>query len=66
MGKTRESANLVAQNNITSDILNMRVGICNTTPGYMLDVRGEINASGDIKEKGSGVTTKSFFYSSFN
>ena len=53
MGKTRKSANLVAQDNITSDIDNMRVGICNTTPGYALDVTGDFNVSGTIYQAGS-------------
>ena len=52
MGKTRKSANLVAQDNITSDIDNMRVGICNTTPGYVLDVNGDLNVSGTIYQDG--------------
>ena len=53
MGKTRKSANLVAQDNITSDIDNNRVGICNTTPGYALDVTGDFNVSGTIYQAGS-------------
>lgn len=70
MGKTRKSANLVAQDNITSDIINMRVGICNTTPSYNLDVTGDVNFSGTLYQNGSqftgsGGAAKSFFYASF-
>ncbi len=60
MGKTRQSANLVSKGNIFSDATNSRVGIQSSSPTSALDVNGE------IKEKGSGVTTKSFFHSSFN
>lgn len=75
MGKTRKSANLVANDNIHSDITNNRIGICNTTPSYNLDVTGDINFSGTLYQNGSefsgggggGTTTaKSFFYSSFS
>ena len=60
MGKTRQSANLVSKGNIFSDVAHSRVGIQSSSPTSALDVNGE------IKEKGSGVTTKSFFHSSFN
>ena len=53
MGKSRKSANLVSENNITSDIDNRRVGICQTTPGYMLDVNGDINFIGDLRQNGA-------------
>ena len=70
MGKTRKSANLVAQDNITSDVINRRVGICNTTPSYNLDVTGDVNFSGTLYQNGSQFTggdgaAKSFFYTSF-
>jgi len=71
MGKTRQSANLVSKGNIFSDVTHSRVGIQSSSPTSALDVNGEISAlkvdvTGNIKEKGSGVTTKSFFHSSFN
>jgi hypothetical protein len=52
MGKTRESSNLVSNNNIFSDITNSRVGIGTTTPQYTLDVKGDVNFSGALYEKG--------------
>ena len=52
MGKTRQSSNLVSDNNIHSDITNNRIGICNTTPSYNLDVTGDINFSGTLYQNG--------------
>ena len=53
MGKTRDSANLVSDNNIFVDIANDRVGIGITIPGYDLDVSGSINLSGNLYQNGS-------------
>ena len=53
MDKTRQSANLVSENNIFSDITNNRVGIGTTNPQYTLDVRGDINFSGSLNQGGS-------------
>jgi hypothetical protein len=48
MGKTRQSANLVSDNNIFIDIENDRVGIGSTIPSYKLDVVGDINFTGSL------------------
>jgi hypothetical protein len=48
MGKTRQSANLVSDNNIFIDINNDRVGIGSTIPTYKLDVVGDINFTGSL------------------
>jgi hypothetical protein len=53
MGKTRDSANLVSDNNITVDIVNDRVGIGTTTPQFDLDVDGDINLTGTFRQNGS-------------
>lgn len=45
MGKTRQSANLVSDNNIIVDIVNDRVGIGSTAPTTKLDVDGTIKAT---------------------
>lgn len=57
MGKTRESANLVSDNNIFVDIANDRVGIGSTIPSYKLDVLGDINFSGNLTQNGSVFTS---------
>jgi hypothetical protein len=54
MGKTRQSANLVSDNNIFVDIENDRVGIGSTLPTSKLDVSGEVSVDGAI-------TASSFF-----
>lgn len=56
MGKTRESANLVSDTNIFSDIVNDRVGIGIASPQAKLDVDGSIrcvdlNSTSDISLK---------------
>jgi hypothetical protein len=51
MGKTRQSANLVSDNNIFVDIVNDRVGIGSTLPTSKLDVSGVVNA---VSFTGSG------------
>jgi hypothetical protein len=50
MGKTRNSANLVSDNNIFIDIVNDRVGIGTTNPQYKLDVGGDINFTGTLNQ----------------
>jgi hypothetical protein len=45
MAKTRDTANLVAQNNIYVDIVNDYVGIGSLTPTTKLDVSGGVNAT---------------------
>ncbi len=51
MGKARDTANLVADINVFSDITNDRVGIGSTVPTAKLDVNGVIRASSFV---GSG------------
>jgi hypothetical protein len=53
MGKTRNSANLVSDNNISVDITNDRVGIGTIDPQYKLDVLGDINFTGTFRQNGS-------------
>jgi hypothetical protein len=53
MGKTRDSANLVSDNNILVDITNDRVGIGTTNPQYKLDVLGDINFTGTFRQNGN-------------
>ena len=48
MGRTRESANLVSDNNIFVDIANDLVGIGVTSPTVELDVSGNAKVSGII------------------
>ena len=45
MGKTRNSANLVSDNNLFIDIANDRVGVGTTNPQYKLDVTGIVSAT---------------------
>jgi len=45
MGKPRQSANLVSDNNIFVDISNDRVGIGSTIPRVKLDVNGTVSTS---------------------
>lgn len=48
MGKSRDSANLVADSNVFSDITNDRVGIGTTIPTSKLDVLGDGKISGIV------------------
>ena len=48
MGRTRESANLVSENNIFVDITNDLVGIGTTVPTVELDVVGNAKVSGIV------------------
>jgi len=57
MGKTRESANLVSDNNIKVDIDNDRVGIGTSAPAYDLDVVGDVNFSGTLYQNGTEFTS---------
>ena len=59
MGRTRESANLVSENNIFVDIANDLVGIGVTSPTVELDVSGNAKVSGIITATSfSGTTTQ--------
>lgn len=53
MGKSRDTANLTSDNNISVDIVNDRVGIGSTVPQYKLDVAGNINFSGNLYQSGA-------------
>ena len=46
MGRTRQSADLVSENNIFVDISTDRVGVGSTQPTSRLDVSGNIKAVG--------------------
>jgi hypothetical protein len=46
MGKSRQTGNLVSENNITVNISNDRIGIGLTNPETKLDVSGSFNVSG--------------------
>ena len=45
MGKTRQTGNLVSNNEITVDTINLRVGIGSTLPNTTLDVSGNVTAT---------------------
>lgn len=53
MGKTRDTANLISDGNLSVDIVNDRVGIGSTIPQYKLDVVGDINLSGTFRQGGT-------------
>lgn len=53
MGKTRQSGNLVSNNNIFVRTSNNSVGIGTTNAQYTLDVRGDINLTGTFRQNGS-------------
>ena len=55
MGRTRESANLVSDNNIFVSISNDRVGIGTTAPAGSLDVAGNVLVNGSEVINSSGV-----------
>lgn len=64
MGKTRQSANLVSDNNIFVNVTNDRVGIGSTSPKVKLDVIGDINVSGIVTASSfSGNSTSSTYAS---
>jgi len=57
MNRSRQSANLVSDNNIFVDIDNNRVGIGTTNPVSKLDVSGAVTVSSNLDV--SGITTSS-------
>jgi hypothetical protein len=61
MVKTRQSANLVSDGNITVDISNDRIGIGSTSPTTKLDVSGTVKAT-SFSGSGSGLTNISASY----
>lgn len=52
MGKTRDSANFVSDNNIFTDISNDRTGIGTITPSSKLSVAGDVSAAGNVSSSG--------------
>lgn len=57
MGKTRNTGNISADNIVSVDISNDRVGISSASPGYSLDVGGDINFSGTLYQAGVEFTS---------
>ena len=53
MGKTRNTGDISAENIISVDISNDRVGIKSTVPAYTVDVGGDINFSGTLYQAGA-------------
>lgn len=51
--KSRQTANLVSDNNIFVDIVNDRVGIGTTNPTSKLQVHGDVNVSGALTATGA-------------
>ena len=52
MGKTRNTGDISAENLVTADISNDRIGINSSTPAYTLDVNGDVNFSGTLYQAG--------------
>jgi len=52
MGKTRNTGDVSAENLITADISNDRIGINSSSPAYTLDVNGSVNFSGTLYQAG--------------
>ena len=48
MGKSRDTANLVSDINIFSDVTNDRVGIGSTAPTSKFDVQGNVRVVGIV------------------
>jgi len=48
MGKSRDTANLVSDSNISVDITNDRVGIGSTGPTSRFDVQGNVRVVGIV------------------
>jgi hypothetical protein len=65
MGKTRQSANLVSDNNIFIDSTNDYVGIGSTIPSSKLSVSGSVKVSENVNISGV-VTASTITASSFN
>ena len=57
MGKTRNTSNISAENIISVDVVNDRIGITSTSPGYTLDVGWDINFSGTLYQAGVEFTS---------
>lgn len=57
MGKTRNTGDISAENIISVNISNDRVGIASAIPGYTLDVGGNINFSGTLYQAGVEFTS---------
>ena len=53
MGKTRNTGDISAENLVTADISNDRIGISSSIPAYTLDVGGDINYTGALRNNGS-------------
>ena len=57
MGKTRNTGDISAENIVSVDISNDRVGVKKATPAYTLDVGGDINFSGTLYDNGVEFTS---------
>ena len=65
MGKARQSANLVSDNNIFVNITNDRVGIGSISPKSKLDVVGDVNISGVITASSFSGNASSATYATY-